>query len=181
MQKGYRKKRTVGIIIISLYFIALAVETFLFPIVGIRSLADFTFTQSALIVLNTPGIAHVVITLIVPLFGLIFGPLFFYLRATGWWGIAILSSYNAFLYLIAFIKSYVIDAVIRYENLFMLNWIDLNFLLRAILYTSILIFTFKMPVMELYGVAKINKLKVGSILMLANVAVAISVYQLRDI
>ncbi len=120
---------------------------------------------------------HVIITLAVPLLGLIFGSLFFYLRATGWWGIAILSSYNAFLYLIAFIKSYVIDAVIRYENLFMLNYTDVNLFLRTILYISILLFTFRMPVMELYGVAKINKLKVGSILMLANVAFAISVYQ----
>ena len=31
--------------------------------------------------------------------------------------------------------------------------------------------------MELYGVAKINKLKIGSILMQANVVLAISVYQ----
>ena len=177
MPQDSRKKRTVGVILISLYFVALAVETFFFPVVGIRSLVDFTFTQSALIVLNTPGIAHVVITLIVPLFGLIFGSFFFYLRVTGWWGIVVLSSYNAFLYLIAFIKSYVVDAVVRYENLFMLNWTDLNFLLRAILYTSILLFTFRTPVMELYGVAKINKLKIGSILMLANVLLAISVYQ----
>lgn len=178
MQQGYRKKRTVGIIIISLYFIALAVGELLLPMAGIGSLVGFTFIQPALIVLNTPGIAHVVITLIVPLFGLIFSPLFFYLRATGWWGIAILSSYNAFLYLIAFIKSYVVHAVIRYEHLSMLTWVEVNLLLRAILYTSILLFTFKMPVMELYGVAKINKLKVGIILMLANIAVAIFVYQL---
>ena len=146
-------------------------------LVGIPSSVDFTFIQPALMAVNTPGLVHVVITLIVPLLGLIFGPLFFYLRATGWWGIIILSSYNVFLYSTAFIKSYIFDTVIRFENLLMLHWTDVNLLLRAILYTSILLFTFRMPVMELYGVAKINKLKVGSFLALANILLAISVYQ----
>ncbi len=179
MPQSYRKKRTVGIVLISLFYSALAIDTFLLPIIGIPPSVDFTFIQSALIVVEPPGLVHVVITLIVPLLGLIFGSLFFYFRAIGWWGIAVLSSYNSFLYLIAFIKSYLIDAVIRYENLFMLNWTDLNLLLRAILYTSILYFIFRLPVMEVYGVVKINKLKVSSILMLANILFAVFVYQLR--
>lgn len=179
MQQGYRKNRTVGIIVIWLYFVALAVVTFLFPIIGVRLPVDFTFIQSALIVVEPPGFVHVVIITFVPLFGILFGSLFFNLRAAGWWGIVMLSSYNAFLYLIAFVKSYVFDIVIRYEHLSMPHWIELKLLLPAILYTSILFFTFRAPVMELYGVANINKLKVGSILMLANVLFAISVYQLK--
>ena len=177
MQLRNKKNIKVGIILISLYFIALAVGGLFLPSIGIRSPVDFTFIQPALIVLEPPGLVHVVITIFVPLLGLIFSSLFYYFRVTGWWGIVILSSYNAFLFLIAFIKSYVVDTIIRYENLLMLHWMDINLLLRAILYISILFFTFRASVMELYGVTKINKLKVGSILLLGNVLFAISIYQ----
>lgn len=169
-----------GLHAISLGFVALGLWTFLSPfMLGVETAVktyDLLLDQAALIPLRPHPRVHVAIMILFPLFAIVVGLLGLARIKAGWWGMTVLGSFGAVLFSSAFFKSYVLDDIIRYGDFFAVSIVEINFLVRALIYSVIFIFMFRDESMKAFGLLRAKKLSVVSIVMIANAILAIFLY-----
>lgn len=178
-----------GLRAICLGFVAVGLWHFLSPfILGVETAAK-TFrsliTQAALIPLWPHPLVHIVIYISFHLFAIVFGLLGLFRLKAGWWGLVILTSFGTALFFSAFVKTYVLGVIIRYVDffiqyggfgLFTISTLQIDFLIRTLIYFAIFLFMFRDGTLNLFGISGMKKLPVVGSVLAINVILALMLY-----
>lgn len=176
---------TWGVRGVSLGFVAFGLWTLLAPfILGVDRAVetiDLSFIQAALIPLWPHPLVHIAITLGFPLLAIMAGLLGLFRLKMGWWGIILLTSFGIVLFSVAFLKTYVLDVLIRYGVIYFGVLLPpsarhIHFLVRALVYSVIFVFMFRDGSLNIFGLAGMKKLPVAGSVLAINVALALILY-----
>lgn len=85
------------------------------------------------------------------------------------------SSFGGLLFLVAFTKHYLVGAIVTYGELIALNIIEVNFLVRALLFFAICAFFFRSDTMNAFGVST-KKRTAAVVALITNLILAAVLY-----
>lgn len=165
--------RPALVVVISVVLLIYGLHELFLPYVGPLRNLTLTGIQLPLVILKPPSLAHIAITLLVPLLSIIAGAMLLLKRRAGWWLATIVLSFTGFLYILSFIRGvYVPELMHGY-----LGRIDIELLVRAVLFFASFFYLLRRSVWSLYfeDVPSIKVIALG--VFLGNVVFALLIYR----
>lgn len=165
-----------GIVLVSFFLVVSGLHEFFLPYLVFLKKLDLVSIQLALIRLSPPAIAHILITLLVPLISIVTGILLLFRKKSGWWATVIVSSFAGFVYLLAFFRGEYFRALFS-GYLLALPGIEIDLLVRALLFGVSFVYVLKRKTWSVYFTGEINNKKITIIVLLCNTVFALLMYK----
>src|SRR3990172_6802016 len=172
IQQNNRAAKTPVVIVISTVLLISGLHELFSPPGGFFKHIELISIQLPLIRLKTPSVAHVAITLLVPLLSIVAAAMLLLNRKAGWWVATVICSFSGFLYLLGFMRGAYVPALLR-GYFGSMPAVDIELLVRGTVFLASFVYLLQSSVWSLYFERVLNLRATALSILLGNVAFAL--------